>query len=453
MFVALKKAGHPDVAIHELKDRTHNSIRPNFVGQNDPGARHILKFIWRLCAAQANRSDVKQRPWQRHTIDPADKAAGKLGADGVRLGDFNGDGLLDITTGWEQGGAIVVYQNPGPAKAKSAWPSVTVGRVASPEDAVFADLDGDGNLDVVSSCEGRERTMYVHWAPAKRKDYLKSNAWVTEAIPATKQKQSWMFAEPAQIDGRGGIDLFVSSKGANGSIGWLRVGPPTSSGRDAGAFKFVKLRSAGWIMTLKALDMDGDGDSDLLFSDRKGDSRGVNWLENPGGTEAASPEKWTEHVIGGKEHEVMFLSVGDLNHDGARDIVCPTRNGEILLFEGNGNGWKIHSTPNPFGVPHGKAVAIGDIDNDGRNDLFHVTNTGGNRELPGATWMSQRPDRPWSAKWNVTDVSGSVGVKFDLVELVDLDGDGDLDAITCEEVDNLGVFWFENPLYDSSKLR
>jgi hypothetical protein len=125
---------------------------------------------------------------------------------------------------------------------------------------VFADLDGDGNLDVVSSCEGRERTMYVHWAPAKRADYLKPSAWVTEAIPATKQKQSWMFAEPAQIDGRGGIDLFVSSKGANGLIGWLRVDPPTSSGRDAGAFKFVKLRSAGWIMTLKALDMDGDGD-------------------------------------------------------------------------------------------------------------------------------------------------------------------------------------------------
>jgi hypothetical protein len=49
----------------------------------------------------------------------------------------------------------------------------------------------------------------------------------------------------------------------------------------------------------------------------------------------------------------------------------------------------------------------------------------------------------------VTDVSGNVGVKFDLVELVDLDGDGDLDAITCEEVDNLGVFWFENPLYSS----
>ena len=27
----------------------------------------------------------------------------------------------------------------------------------------------------------------------------------------------------------------------------------------------------------------------------------------------------------------------------------------------------------------------------------------------------------------------------------DLDGDGDPDAVTCEEVENLGVFWYENP--------
>ncbi len=452
MFDALKKAGQSDVTIHELKDRTHNSIRPNLVGRNDPGAKHILKFIRRLCIAHPSIGDGRHHPWVRHTIDSADKAAGKLGADGVRLADFNDDGLLDITTGWEQGGAIVVYQNPGQSKVKAPWPSVTVGRVVSPEDAVFADMDGDGNLDVVSSCEGSERTMYVHWAPAKRADYLKPTAWVTESIPVTRKKQSWMYAEPAQIDQRGEVDLFVSSKGANGSIGWLRVDQKTGPGRNAGAFKFIQLRSAGWIMTLKALDMDRDGDVDLLFSDRKGDKRGVNWLENPGGVEVVNSQKWIEHAVGGKDHEVMFLSIGDLNHDGVRDIVCPTRNGEILFFEGTGNGWKIHSTPNPYGVPHGKAVAIGDIDEDGRNDLFHVTNTGRNRELSGATWISQRPDKSWSSKWNVTDVSGSVGVKFDLVELVDLDGDGDLDAITCEEVDNLGVFWFENPLYDSSKL-
>ena len=29
--------------------------------------------------------------------------------------------------------------------------------------------------------------------------------------------------------------------------------------------------------------------------------------------------------------------------------------------------------------------------------------------------------------------------------VLDLDGDKDLDVITCEERDNLGVFWYENP--------
>jgi len=42
-------------------------------------------------------------------------------------------------------------------------------------------------------------------------------------------------------------------------------------------------------------------------------------------------------------------------------------------------------------------------------------------------------------------VSGPEGVKYDLVALVDLDGDGDLDVITTEETANLGVIWYENP--------
>ena len=32
------------------------------------------------------------------------------------------------------------------------------------------------------------------------------------------------------------------------------------------------------------------------------------------------------------------------------------------------------------------------------------------------------------------------------MKLLDIDADGDLDILTCEERDNLGVIWYENPL-------
>jgi hypothetical protein len=47
--------------------------------------------------------------------------------------------------------------------------------------------------------------------------------------------------------------------------------------------------------------------------------------------------------------------------------------------------------------------------------------------------------------WTAHTVSGLHGTKYDLVELIDLDGDMDLDIVTCEERDNLGVIWYENP--------
>jgi len=45
-----------------------------------------------------------------------------------------------------------------------------------------------------------------------------------------------------------------------------------------------------------------------------------------------------------------------------------------------------------------------------------------------------------------------LGNKFNLLEPIDLDGDGDLDILTCEEkqsrkISGLGIIWYENPLY------
>ncbi len=356
-------------------------------------------------------------PWARHTIDDSSK-----GADGVRLADINGDGLIDIATGWEEGGVVRVYLHPGRGKEAAHWPSVTVGKVKSPEDAVFADLDGDGAIDVVSSCEGNNRRLFVHWAPAATLD---AEAWKTEVL---LDGQSWMYALPQDVDGRNGIDLIVGSKGKGASVGWLEA---PDDARKIGDWKFHRLQDAGWIMSLIAVDMDRDGDEDVLVSDRKGERRGVYWLERP---------EWKRHDIGGADREILFIDHGDLDQDGVDDVVAIDKS-TILWFRGG--GWEEHPIPLPDGVGGGKSVALCDVDLDGRNDLvFSCEGAAG--PLSGMRWLSWE-DNPLTGRWRDQEIAGEPGLKYDRVVPYDVDGDGDCDMLCCEERDGLGVFWYENP--------
>ena len=363
--------------------------------------------------------------WKLHTIDNK-----SLGADGVRMLDVNGDRALDVAVGWEEGGIVRAYINPGPTKFQTIWPAITVGKVKSPEDAVFADLDNDGAVDVVSSCEGKNRTMYVHWAPVDTKDYMSQEAWSTEPFPATEKKQSWMYALPMDIDGKHGIDLIVASKGQNAAVGWLQS-PPNP--RDLTAWTYHRLENAGWIMSLIAEDMDNDGDLDILVSDRKGPRRGVYWLSNP---------EWTRHDIGGQSRENFFISRGDVDQDGKLDVLNIDRK-EIVWYRQTSGGWQPYTVPLPNGTGTGKSVITYDVDGDGKNDLvFSCENAKG--DLSGVRWLSSN-DSAYSSSWTSHEIGGPPGVKYDRLVPYDADGDGDLDLFCCEERDQLGVFWYENP--------
>ncbi|MEW4531409.1 VCBS repeat-containing protein [Maioricimonas sp. JC845] len=392
-----------------------------------------LLAAWLLLSTVAFAADPAA-PWPRHTIDDSSR-----GADGVRLADVNGDRRFDITTGWEEGGRIRAYLHPGPEAVREAWPAVTVGNVKSPEDAVFADLDGDGLLDIISSCEGRTRTLYFHFSPSHVDNWLDESDWRTVAVPALQDQQQWMFCLPLDVDGENGIDLIVGSKGKGASVGWLRS---PADPRDAAAWTWHPLDQAGWIMSLIAEDMDGDGDLDILLSDRKGKQRGIRWLENPG----PSGTTWNRHLIGAEDREIMFITLGDIDGDGMKDIAGAARGDSLLLLRRkspDATDWDRHEIAMPDDVGTGKGVGIGDVDRDGRTDL--VVSCEHSEDRHGLFWLSYRTAFNDSS-WDFHPISGAEqGIKFDLVELIDLDEDGDLDVLTCEERDNLGVIWYENP--------
>jgi len=409
-------------------------------------------------SAQSQTRPLNGSPWTRHAIDNIGR-----GADGTKLADINGNGRLDLVTGWEEEGETRVYLNPGPhGSVRSLWPKVTVGTTVDAEDAVFADLDGDGAMDVITATEGKSADVFLHWGPKDRNQILDAKAWKQDVVPAVSGLGGWLFVQPFQFDGRHGPDLILGSRPnprtPAPSIGWLEA---PSNARDVAAWKWHPLADAGWIMSIELVDMNGNGTPDILYSDRMGPTRGIYWFENPGPAAIARGQKPIRHQLPTTDiHQVMFLTLGDVDGDGLQDIVAgveyaamdrskPNQHSRILWLrrlEGSGRKWAQHSIAVPANTGNIKGVAVGDIDGDGRADIVvSCENAHGDRR--GVYWLRQgatTADRDWEA----FDISGPSGIKYDLVRLLDLSGSGNLDVLTNEESEGgggLGVMWYENP--------
>jgi hypothetical protein len=327
--------------------------------------------------------------WTRHSIDNTSR-----GADGVRVVGFK---PLSLVTGWEEAGIVRLY-TPG-TDVKEPWKREEVGLAGNVEDAVSA------FGYIISASEGKTRALQVH--------RRRNGQWSTAKIPAAEGLMQWMFTLPV------GDKLFAGGKGPNAKVGYFTTAKRLED------WRWTPLVDAGWIMSMVAADMDGDGDKDVLVSDRHGAAPGVYWLEAPG---------WTPHRVGPLRDKTMFLTLDDIDGDGDQDIVAATQPGALVIhkrLDKSGDRWETSEVPLPPIAGLAKAVRYFG------GGEFVVTCEAARAPKHGVFLM--KLDGSWRP------VSGVDGVKHDLIELIDLDGDGDLDVITTEETTGLGVIWYENP--------
>jgi len=240
----------------------------------------------------------------------------------------------------------------GRLSALPAWHNIGPQRLQRAEAVAFADLNGDGRLDLVVGGEGGVRV----WLGDGK------GRWLLAPSPATGMRPKAIVA--ADFDRDGAVELAFVGGGDEKGVqlwhrtkhGWRRMVQPVENGR---------------YRALVALDLNGDGWLDLAAAKDGGIDLWLNDAEG-GWVPGAGPVR---------EGDYAALAGADLNGDGAPDLIAVRRDGMgaaragserwlrggIELWWNDGEGrWRREVLPLNDSV---LAVLPADFDGDGVLDL------------------------------------------------------------------------------------
>ncbi len=376
-------------------------------------------------------------PFDLHTTDPAQ----------ARIGDVDGDGRLDVvlaerTFGIQNNLVEVAY-----SAADSAAHCLERWHVPyEPTGLALADLDGDGRLDVATSCTtSSDNPYYFSGGPSTAILWNDAHGGLLGRLEARLQFPYFnSSSESALLALRRAADTPPDLVASTDQRARLL--------RNVSDAMFAAPESIGVGHPLAAADLDGDGADDLVLT--RSDSAWV-FLRDTTTLGFAAPGPL---LAGG-----VSLGLGDLNGDGRTDLVTEGAAGSIAYRPGDGSGG--FGANLPFGaalqVPHG-AVLIRDLDGDGRTEIvfaeasavtsgdspshvlravLHVLHNDGAGHFASDEIDSLR----------LTYASGSSYSNFgSALTVADVDGDGDRDVVLSMGNGGVSLGWFGAFLNDGA---
>jgi len=290
-----------------------------------------------------------------------------------------------------------------------------------------ADLDGDGDVDILGKPYNWETPRLDLWLNDGVAFSDHAGVPFEHVIIDEHGPENPHIKATGDIDGDGLTDALTASS-SGGPLVWYRA--PRWE-------KYLIAGSGTWSCDAVIVDVDGDGDNDVVISEYYSKNR-LEWYENQAPREDTASGTWKLHVIGSpRAHDI---EAGDLDGDGDVDIAARGQSGfgakegnKIVLWEQkNPDSWEKRIVS----CPPGEGLAIGDLDNDRDLDLV----TGGrwyeNEGGISGTWKEHT-----FCSWPQDAV----------VKLADMNGDRRLDAVLTISEDSGHISWFEAPIDPKSK--
>ena len=260
----------------------------------------------------------------------------------------------------------------------------------------------------------------VYWIEASNKEATAWKAKVIGQVPATSHTNSQGFTK-AQII-KGGKEEFLIA--GNGNIYAFEV--PNNPTNDKWKITLVAPNTSD--EGIGTGDIDGDGDIDITAGRRPegGDEPLIIvWFENPGDGSA----NWKSYELGTTNHPADRLAVGDLDGDAKADIVvCEERwpglepDGNIFWYrqpESPTGKWQRNHIVTQYSINN---LDLKDLEGDGDLDILTCEHKGPRLELQ--LWENDGKGQ-FSKKVLDKGKESHLGTQID-----DMDGDRDLDIIS-----------------------
>ncbi|HTB82843.1 MAG TPA: FG-GAP-like repeat-containing protein, partial [Candidatus Sulfotelmatobacter sp.] len=294
---------------------------------------------------------------------------------GMTLSDLDRDGRLDIVVACNGLNKVAVFQNlssPGSLTTNSFGAEVDYADAGYPYSVAVVDVDGDGKPDIITA-NNTSNTVSIlqNLSPG---GLLTTNSFATPVNFATASAPDWVAV--ADFDGDGKPDIVTANHDSTYMVSVLRNTSVVGTCSFAPAANLPELSGNGESVAVG--DLDGDGKADIVVGSYGGQS--ISVYQNTSTVGSLTTNSFASAVVFGAGASVHAVAVADLDGDGKPDLALVSAGG-LSLF-------KNTSTPGSFSnsslgtridYPAGSnpaGLAMADLDGDGRPDIL-VGNSGG----------------------------------------------------------------------------